>query len=611
VKDKKLEMSKTRRSERHLKKLAIVAGDVPSPRMLQMIQPLAEDHEITIFAFDKEQLADRNGTGLKIKLFSESEEMPGYMRNLENDLLDFDTILAFECTNLSSFQALRSARKYGIPFGAIVSEFRPLFYRNYKNIMAIQYDIYQNADFFLATSDLAVNNLVMMGINPEQISKIPPLVNERKFRFSAQLRAKFRSYIKVPEDEVVILFNRELEVWNRPQVVLNGLDLLSGISKDNRKIRVIFAGTGSGAMDLKYSSYDKRLGDSILFLHQDPEPFWVDLLCSCDLGMWMLPENQEFHEPLPISFLESMACGVVPIVSSGGVEAEFAGSGAYVMVSEDAHSFAGIVNQVLGCPESLFKKKSVCMDLVSKNFGSVSESRLVVREAVAHLDSAVKIPSWARIHELVNLAEKDILLKNIPQAQIILQEALLAVEPGCKLHARVLSLLGECGLQRGSLAEAGKHFLESLRLVDDDARTLRGLGFISWHSHANEDALTYFRKALAIDKTDCETMYGIALIYRRIGLIEEALFWLEKCIVETVDLNTLPRSVILAVTQACSDSTNPDATARVLERLHELLVDDPHIMMSLGQTYLKIGKISDGNALIEQANASDTGQKLA
>ena len=144
-------------------------------------------------------------------------------------------------------------------------------------------------------------------------------------------------------------------------------------------------------------------------------------------------------------------------------------------------------------------------------------------------------------------------------------------------------------------------YSEGLRLDERNFACLRGLGFIAWQSHSNEEALMFFRKAMAIHDNDPETMLGIGLVYRRLGLTEEALFWLERCVVQ----HDAPPSAVVALAQACAQMSRPQTGIKALLRILDAIGDNHTLMMTLGQLYLNEGMTEEGNELLKRALAGE------
>ncbi len=105
----------------------------------------------------------------------------------------------------------------------------------------------------------------------------------------------------------------------------------------------------------------------------------------------------------------------------------------------------------------------------------------------------------------------------------------------------------------------------------------------------------YFRKSLAINDSDPQTMLGIGLVFRRLGLHEEAIVWLEKRVVQFA----LPSAIVALAT--CSQLARPSVAIVVLARVIEGIGENHTLMMTLGQPYLNSGRTAEGHAILQKA----------
>src|SRR5438105_4271673 len=97
-------------------KVAIVAGEVTSPRALAPFEPLRDAFDVCVFALDGEALRrPEAGGNLRVRLYENAPDMPGYLRGLEEELASYDAVIGVETSRLATFQAVRAARKHGLP----------------------------------------------------------------------------------------------------------------------------------------------------------------------------------------------------------------------------------------------------------------------------------------------------------------------------------------------------------------------------------------------------------------------------------------------------------------------------------------------------------------
>jgi tetratricopeptide (TPR) repeat protein len=105
-------------------------------------------------------------------------------------------------------------------------------------------------------------------------------------------------------------------------------------------------------------------------------------------------------------------------------------------------------------------------------------------------------------------------------------------------------------------------------------------------------------------------MLGLGLVYRRIGLLEEAIFWLEKCIAS----DEHPAAAVSALAQACAQTPRVEQGIAVLERALDAVTEPKEqriVMMTLGQLYLNHGRAAEGHAMLKKALGDDPAPKAS
>jgi tetratricopeptide (TPR) repeat protein len=582
-------------------KIAVVASDLVQPRFLALFEALRGAFDVCVYALNSEALVNLHGTGLKLRLFENIPDMPGYLRGLEEELAQCDAIIGLETSRLGTFQAVRAARKFDKPLAVVVNEHLPFFYERYANIRAIQFDICNKADLFLATSSLAAHALQLDRVPLEAIKRVRPVVNTQKFRPSPEARTRFRQYVGIGPDELVVLFHSELEAWNRPELVVQAYHLLARQRLiDPARVRLLFAGTGALAPDLKYRCFALGIGRAAMFLHQDPEPFIADLYAASDILAAPRPMKTEFHEELPLFVLEAMASGVAPVVGVGSLAQEFAAEAAQVSLEDSPEALAATLHRLLGDHELLRRMSMTATEIARTRHGGadgdaiVAEIQALIAGHRQRLDGGA---GRANLAEEVETLRRRFEQGHIADALVRIEELLLADPPASSEKAELLCMKGEALQVGGELEGAMNAFSDSLKINDKNPRCYRGLGVISWQGHSNEEALMFYRKALALGPDDSETMLGIGLVYRRLGLVEDALFWLEKCL----SRDDYPPSAVVALTQSCMEAPRTEYCIKVLERVIDVVGEGPSLLMTLGQLYMNTGRVEQGHAMLQRA----------
>ena len=157
-------------------------------------------------------------------------------------------------------------------------------------------------------------------------------------------------------------------------------------------------------------------------------------------------------------------------------------------------------------------------------------------------------------------------------------------------------LKGDAYYAGGQIDAASNSYNDGLMADEHSFLCLRGLGHVAWQSHDHEAALAYYRRALVLQEGDAETMLGIAMVFRRLGLHEEAVVWLEKCVIE----HNIPAATI-ALAQTCAQLSRVGTAITVLVRVLDAVGDNHTLMTTLGHLYLNSGRTDEGHALLRKA----------
>ena len=81
-------------------------------------------------------------------------------------------------------------------------------------------------------------------------------------------------------------------------------------------------------------------------------------------------------------------------------------------------------------------------------------------------------------------------------------------------------------------------------------RAHRGLGYAAWLGHSHDDAMTFFKRALMLEHNDYHSLVGVGLIYRRLRMLEESVFWLGRA----VDIGGADSTALNLLLQACLEA---------------------------------------------------------
>lgn len=578
-------------------RLGIVVGDGNIGRLLPFCAALSHTFNVTILALDS-HLPPWFQTSLNVKLYPSVPEMPGYMRELEHDVASLDGIIAIEPSRLATFQAVRLARKYGIPCLTLSLELEPFFYNSFANIHAITQDNLVNSDLLIAVTQRVERALICQNVPRTKVLCIDPWVDINVFKIDPQKRRKFRSYVGLEPDDRVILYHADLESPETATQILKCLRILvTAHSKDCENLRLIIVGEGPAARDLKYLSSDLKLGKRVLFLEQQALPFLPDLLNACDLQIFGRWKSTSKAQTVPFEVLESMTAGVIPIVPVGTAADDLIGGQVrfqvedcvahilaekiFTIVTQDA--WLALQTAVLGIGQRYLRadwvdglSKIISDSIVRKR--PEDARREYVEEFMRSVDT---LPRKGREQEILSSVEN----------------FLASHQPEDKIKSNLTRIKGDAYYSLGEMEPAMQAYAQALELNDKNYEALRGLGYVAWKGYSHEEALSFFKRSMAVRPDDYQSILGIGLVYCRIKMHVEATFWLEKA----VAVGGAECSAVTVLVQTCLENDDSDAAENVIRRMIDLVGEAPPLMRALGQLLINRGEKEQGAKMIQEA----------
>jgi tetratricopeptide (TPR) repeat protein len=298
-----------------------------------------------------------------------------------------------------------------------------------------------------------------------------------------------------------------------------------------------------------------------------------------------------------------MSNGVVPLFESGCQGLELVSSiknflTRFSFFSNSPESLAALLMIYLKNPESLINQKKEIYEH-SKTF-LMDQAYL---ESMNH-DLKELINDRANLQEqhgasaILKTMETLFLESQFVDLMCLVEETLLRQTELSQKH--LLSILGFKGdtlTHLGDLEKAEDTYRYGLSIDPEDLRCLRGLGHLNWQCHAHDQALTFFKKAVHKSPEDGLSCFGIGMVYSRLGLGEDAVYWLER----SLQAHPPAPGALMAIAQTCAGLQQPHVAISLLSRTIENIGDHSILLLTLGQLYLADGKESLGNELIAKA----------
>lgn len=584
-------------------RIGIVIGSLDQPKFVLGFESLLNEFEVCYFAIEVPTLLSSFRPSAKLFLFENVQDMPGYMRGLEEHVSGFDLLIGVETSRLATFQMVRLGQKLKIPSVVMVTEYHPFFYANYPNIRAIQMDVFASAKHFWPVSKLAMGMLKVEGVDSQRISQQTPMLNLPQMGYSATGRAKFRKYIGVSEDEVLMLYHGDLSLEYRLDHVLSMLRVLKVTDpQEGARVKLLIVGDGPNARELKYQCHDYRLGSSVIFMHQDAHPFLSDLYSASDIRFVLESNRKDIQGRFPFESLESSAAGVLPVYYLGSELSEYMEGHGVQLTDQDMNSYADAVGKLIRTPGLLAKRQNELRAFMLERFAP-SQWADQLKQNVRDLLKATDLVDPAEVskHHLDALKQRYLMGERLTLIE--------AIDTYIKVGNRDTQVLSELWQIKGEvlfdltrLDDSMAAFEVAIQVDEQNHKAYRGLGFIAFKGHSHEEAISFFKKSLAKCENDAGSLFGIALVHRRLSLVEEAMFWLEK----GIDVEGLSPRLSALLSQTSLESSHPQKAIEVIERVMDQKKPSVSLLMTLGQLYMKIGRTEMGCDLMAQAEAMES-----
>jgi hypothetical protein len=583
-------------------KINVVVGKWGSHVMPGIWNLIAKDHDVSFLVLEGDA-SPGVMTSLRSTVFSSLPDMPGYYRDLETYVRGSDLVVAVEWGRLSSFQALRSAKSLGIPCVILAHEFGDNIKSSHANIQAIKYDIAQNADHFVCSSRRAFRFLASEGVEDRKISRIPAYFDYELDKYNSAKATKFRDYIKVKLGQKLIVgrcsFSRVETAENIVKGFRKYLSRLPSVEAVNSRLLLI--GEGTEIEHLKYVAVDHGVGAQTIFMSQDPEPFWRDVCSASDLIIFDRFSGERTYDTFPFHMTQAMSSGVMCVIPSGSVFDEVAGEFNVERIPEfSVVDIEQTLTSVLASGSTNAAdsravrgqaiEKSPCLIETAALMSQLFSTIVVSSSGMTLKDQAEKF-----VETFSKIAEKD----RFPESLVKIEEFLLEKNLSNTTTAELWRIKGDLFAASRRTEEAVASYETAVQVNGKAFRAYCGLGYLAWSNHSHEEALTFFKRALGIEHNDYLSLLGIGLIYRRLRMLDDSLFWLGRAL----DIGGAESTALSLIVQACLESSEAKASLETLENLRESYGDLISIIRGLSQVYLAQGMPDKAAPLMERACA--------
>ncbi len=580
-------------------KILLVIGKSQNLRAFDLLEPLAESHTIRAATFLHALRKPIYLSQLALHSFLEDQHLPGYMLGLEDELARADLVIASGFIDQSTQQALRYCHQHNKSLLVFSSDPMDLRWAMEQDQTALE-DLVRYASGFLVYGDEAAEALRFVGVEEEKILSLAPRIHTKRMDFQKINRDRFRNYLKIPEDQFLIACSDPLAHNSGARNILFALKYLSDHQPEIAShVRLLFTGNGEIKEQIKYLAVDLGLAKQLVFIAQDTSPFQKDLYSAADVVVSWIHQSDMESAHAAFWILEAMACGARPLVSCHHPLAE-ALAPEFTVEQNDYVTLAAELQRVFEERHAPAYSRQALMEQCRYQFDAADSAPLV--ECFINTLSA-KRPEGkfgALGVDFQNLMDR---LKGemglVPTLELIpvIDQGLQTWSWHPEYRAQLQLFKGHLLLKDNDLDGAMSCF--ELCTADEcvHREAYLGLARIAYMTYATEEAMSFYRKALAIKPNDPESMAGLGQVYRKSGMADDAVYWLGRSL--SVDIDN--SSTLIALTQACLECIDQERAIDVLEQLKSIIGEKASVMMALGQLYYNLGDCEKGRVLVDQA----------
>ncbi|RZA22121.1 MAG: glycosyltransferase, partial [Proteobacteria bacterium] len=499
--------------------IALVLGAGYSRRLLDVFSPLSERLEVKAYGLLNDISAESYLTDIPLQTFIEDQHLPGFMLGVEEELSKSDVIIASGLTDASTYQAFRYAYHHQKPFLLFCQKENELKKALLEKADEFS-DCVQNASGFLVYDENVAETLEFMGASVDKIYRLSPEIEVRRFGYHEKLKIRFRDYLKVASNELLIVSS--LTDDTAPLELMTAFKMLEALdSALFARTKLLFVGNPTNKDKVKYRAVDLQLTKSIMFIAQDIRPFFIDLMSASDLYV-SLSTELDLTERL-FSVLEGMACGVKVLVDE---EHPLVSVLDPMFVVQRAHPIALSLRTLLMTQVD----KTSMIHIAAEHYGADSHTTEILSFLQNRMAEKPSHLPLAGDFSLVLLG-----LTKLAREDYVGFEAAFDTEfarwgSHGDYKGRMLVLKGQTFLAAQKLDEALLVFELCTAETTVQREAFLGLAKIAFLTHSTEEALSFYRKALALKPNDSEAMGGIGIVYRKMGMADEAVYWLGKSI---------------------------------------------------------------------------------
>ena len=398
--------------------------------------------------------------------------------------------------------------------------------------------------------------------------------------------------MKINDDEVLLCYRNDLNFCFQPNLVVELFNIVKRQSKHRgSKLKILFLGNGKDSNSVKQLARNTGSPEAFYFIHDDVDPVIDQVYNGCDFIIETNCLDSNRVQQYPYYLAEAMACGVIPISLEAGVLRNYPDSGFIPCYDGSAADAAERVLEIMA-PE----KRAFILNRQEEFLGELSAMPWELDVVLSCFKKSEQADD-----DLVHSNLKAV-KANYPDS-LSVHERVAMLDDRMKKHdlddsetSSVLSEKGDLLIELQEIDDAHNSYELAVQLDDTNAAAYRGLGYIAFIRYANSEAVSFFKKSLGMNINDWRALFWMSLVHQRIGLYEDALYWLKK----SIALGVKDKIVITALIQFCAECPSDDLARTTLEEAVETVGEDPNLMVALAQAYVRCGRTGIGAQIMNK-----------
>lgn len=260
--------------------------------------------------------------------------------------------------------------------------------------------------------------------------------------------------------------------------------------------------------------------------------------------------------------------------------------GQAMLLSGDYERAIEIFNQLIRyCPEN--PRYYASLGAVYKKSGQLMQASIAMKTSLAKNNSDISV--------MIDLSQIWIEMKDFRNALHILDKAMEINPEIPDIYINKAIALWHTG----DIAESKKILNSALKYSSVKQTALVNIGNIHFFENDYRKALTFYKKAYAIEKQNPPLEFNIAISYQKLGKLSKALYHYDQYLALSDD----KKDILLRCSDISMELKRYDDAIGYLKRILEITPQDKSVVKKLSGIYLQLDKMDEAVKILEESLA--------